>query len=389
MFKKSNLLFITSFIIVIILIGLFNYCINPYNINFSRSKNLYLFEYKKELVETILNLSRNSKYKNIVLGSSTTHGFFHKNILSNTTSIYMLLNQFDITTQMEYLDYILTIHPEIETIIFPVEYAFFGVNDIDRTPQINQKKRTINTISRLLFSRETTIKSIKKTTLFISNFPNSLKELKTQGSIANETIEQNIFGGSNEISSFVQRNYSDCIPKPFLKSKYEALKRLKEISINKNKEIIFIFPPYHALAQAYLYKTNKNSEIENIKKYVVENFPTSKIIDYAFINSITSEPIENTPNYRDIIHPIGEPGFIFYCTLKYPAEFKDKNLYVELSKENINSTLKWQKNRLEQYLIQNSQYINNFIDLSLSYANKNSIKTVSMPENCKYYLDKY
>ena len=395
MFKKLNLLFIILFTLIILFIGLFNYIVDPYNVIHTRYKSLHLGEYNKDIIGTILNLSKKAKFNYVVIGSSTTNCFFHRNILNKEKALYMMINQFDVISEVEYLKFILDIHPEITTIIFPVEYAFYFVNDTDRTPAMYHKNLTVKDFSKLLFSTETTTKSIEKAYLFISNLPYSLNEIKEQHKNfpENKNFSQNItdetFEGSNETSVFINRNYSDCLRKPFQKNKYNALNDLKELIEQKNKKIIFIFPPYHALAQAYIYKTNKNNEIQNLKRYIVNNFPESEIIDFSFINKYTAEPLNETYNYRDIVHPQGEPGYLFYCTLKYKNEFKNKGIYIRLTKENLENTINWQDKELEKYINKNDSLVNTFISTPNNMKDRRINKVFSMPENCKYYLDNY
>ncbi len=385
MFKK-NLLFVILFILIFCVISLFNYLTDPYNIFFNHNNFLYMSKHNKDMYETILNLSKKIKFDYLVLGSSTTHGLIHKKLVENKKAIYMITTQFDVITQVEYLDFILDIHPEINTIIFPVEYAFYSINDTQRTPSVNKRTITAEDISRLLFSYETTSKSIKKVSEIIENF------LSQRGHnippADNGNIKEEIFGGTNEISVFTKRNYSDCLTKSFQKNKYDSIEKLKQIIQTKNKNIIFIFPPYHALTQAYLYKINKNDETENIKRYIVKNFPNSKIIDMAFINKYTEEPLEDTNNYRDIVHPVGEPGYLFYCALKYPEAFKNRDIFIQLTPDNIETKLKWQKARLEKYIKLNDNYINTFINYPSEYRDTNIRKIFSMPETCEYYINK-
>ena len=391
MFRKANFLFITSFICIFIFIGLFNYIVDPYNIIFTKNKTIHLEDYKKEMIENVLNYSSQTKFEYLVLGSSTMTGFFHKNILSNKTALFLTIPQFDFITQVEYLEIALKIHPEIKTIIFPIEYAFFSINDSDRTPKINYKKLNIKDIAKLLFSKETTIKSLNKILECISN-PNLIKEeIKKRGTnIEKQKSSEERFGEVYELSTFPERNYSDCIAKPFHKEKYKSLKKLKEITEhNKDKKVIFIFPPYHALAQSYIYKTNKHEIIQNIKKQIVKNFPNAKIIDFAYINKYTQEPIEQTYNYRDIIHPQGEPGSLFYCSLKHLDDFNKKDIYEILTKENIDKIIAIQNTKLKEYIKNNEKYIDNFIKKGQETKNKKIIKSLSLPESCQYYIDYY
>lgn len=396
-FKNSNFLFISLLIIFFSFIGLFNYIIDPYNIFFSKNynKTLYLDEYTPNMTAAILKLSKKSKFNYVVLGGSTTYNFFREKHINNKKSIYMLKKQrFNIKAQVEYLKFILELHPEIETIIFPIEYVSYFILDERRI--FLHKKITVKEISRLLFSYEATLKSIKKQHTLISNqfyIPKQIKEefeLKKETDIKyNIDIKEEIFDESHKTSILKKRNYSKWLTSGFQEYNYTHLKDLKNIIFKQNKEIIFIIPPYHGLTQAFIYEQNQYEKIENLKRWIVNNFPNSRIIDFAFINKYTKEPIETTYNYVDPVHPIGHLGNLFYCVLNYYNDFKDENIYIELSKENIDDVLKWQRQRLEQYIKENNEYINNFISLPYKFHNLREEKIFYPPNDCSFYLNNH
>lgn len=383
MFKKSNFIFIITFIFIFIFIGAINYYIDPYEILFHKEKSLYLFNTKKELIETTLNLSKKSKFNYVVMGSSTTNDFLNKDILYDKKTIFMTTNQFDIIKQVDYLDFVLETHPEINTIIFPIEYAFFSIDDVNKTYPVNKKRLTINDISRLLFSKEATQKSVKK---ILSNI-STPKNIKKRKKPIPENINDETFVKKLNLSIFYKRNYKDCIFPPFQKEKFTALEKIKKIVEKRNKKIIFIFPPYHAMAQGAFFIKGKNNEIEYIKKYVTSNFQNVEVIDFAFINKYTSEPLEKTYNYKDIMHPNGEPGHLFYCALKYPNEFKNKDLYIHLTQENIDNTLTLQRKRLKEYTNNNIENINKFMEYEIRSWNERIEKEYYPPNNCNGYLN--
>lgn len=389
MFKKSNLLFVILFISIFGFTGLLNYYTDPYDILHKDYKTLYCFNEKKELLKTIFYFSQKEKYEYLVVGSSTTNDFFNKNLLADKKTIFMTSKQFDFSSQVEYLEYILKIHPEIKTIIFPIEYAFFSINDESKTPKIKDDNLNIKDITTLLFSKESTLNSlknlynqIKKPKQIINNIKKT-KDSKNQNNIN----EKESFSGSREISVFEKRNYYYSCTQPFLKQRYKSLEKLKNIIKDNDKKVIFFFPPYHALGQAFFYKTNKNNDIKEIKKYIVNNFPNAEIYDFAFVNNYTSEPLNQTKNYKDIMHPQGEPGYLYYCVLKHLNNFKDKQIYTKLTPNNVDKTIKWQEEKLKEYIKKNSENINIF----MAYKQKDweipTKRIFNFPDNCNSYIN--
>lgn len=361
------------------------------------------------MFEPILKISKKYKYDYLIIGGSTANSIIDANLLQNKNLIYMITTQFSFEKMVQYLDFITDIHPEISTIILPVEYAVYSRDYGNKTPDINNKKTTIKDLFKLYFSYDTTRKSINKIISFFPNFQDSLNCLNrhnknlyitdindkkfcsgiesTENCNTEFDIKNEKFTKENYINIFDKYTYSHLFNQNFREETYTSLTKFKQIIKEKNKKIIFVFPPYHGLVQAQFYNNEKYNEVESIKKWIVDNFPNQKIIDMAFINKYTQEPLETTLNYIDIVHPLGKPGHIFYCALKYYNQFKDKDIYIELNKDNITDTLKWQKERLENYISKNNQYIIDFVNLPYEPEIKYQKKLFIPPNNCSFYLN--
>ena len=228
----------------------------------------------------------------------------------------------------------------------------------------------------LLFSMETIKRSYKKL--------KGEQEKDTKGTNKNITITTNINWAKEQYKVFYKRNFHNGFLIDYNENDYSEFEKLQKITENRN--LIFIFPPYHALLQGIIYIKNQHKKVENIKQYMVNKFPNAKIIDFAFINKYTAEPLETTDNYTDIIHPLGHVGHIFYCSLMYQKEFEDKDIFVYLSKENIDNILEEQNEKLKNYTNKNMKIITEFMKNQNKDKNLYINKEFTPPKNCNYYL---
>ena len=102
-------------------------------------------------------------------------------------------------------------------------------------------------------------------------------------------------------------------------------------------------------------------DIETIKKFLV-NKTGKSIIDFAYINKYTTEDINKTYLYYDINHPFSYKYNLFFCAIDNLEKYKDKDVYVKLTKDNIEEVLFEQRKRLEKYIRENNPYIESFLN---------------------------
>ena len=381
MHKKQNILYAFLLFLIYISIGIFNYLVDPYDIFHKKPTSIRISKYPRELYSSILKLSKNNIYKHVVIGSSTAKQLLNDNVYpffeEDKQTLYITTDNFDYYNQIKYLDFLLKINPEIENIIITIEYPFFSTKR--NFKQINipsNEKLGIKEQYDLLFSMETIKRSYKKL--------KGEQEKDTKGTNKNITITTNINWGKEQYKVFYKRNFHNGFLIDYNENDYSEFEKLQKITENRN--LIFIFPPYHALLQGIIYIKNQHKKVENIKQYMVNKFPNAKIIDFAFINKYTAEPLETTDNYPDIIHPLGHVGHIFYCSLMYQKEFEDKDIFVYLSKENIDNILEEQNEKLKNYTNKNMKIITEFMKNQNKDKNLYINKEFTPPKNCNYYL---
>lgn len=373
MFKNLNFLFIFLFLIILGVIGLFNYIIDPYNIIFDRPTNLKLSRDNVNLLGATIKFSSKSKYSTIVFGSSLTTFWINKNLL-NRDFAFLAIDMVPKEIVSNYVKFFISIHPETRTVIFPVEYAgyyFDSSQYYQKFPVIKNKNLTIKEFTELFLSNETTKLSLKK---LLNNYRlifNKERYINNNEDIYHYFDDNSfkLFNNSNNIDIrnrdknkyvvYVDRNYSYNL-KGLQKNTFQYLKENIESFENHNIDVTYIIPPYHALMQSKIYKEFNYEDIENIKRLLTQK-TNGRVIDFAYINKYTTENLKDTYLYNDINHPITYKYNLFYCVLNNLKEYKDKNIYVELTKDNIEKVLKEQRLLLEQYISNNHEYINDFL----------------------------
>ena len=390
--KNLNILFIIIFALIVGAISLFNYIVDPYNILIDRPPELCLYSYPKDLFSAVVKLSKKSKYETLVFGASTTDAFLNFNLFPQN-HVMMTSGYITADTLKDYIKFFVKNHPELKTVIFDIEYASYYFDRKDNFPPIKSENLTIKEIARLFLSIDSTIASIDKFKKDPSKILNKerLKYRNKRSEIEDQTNTYSIFNNPDitdkkdiqdiKYGVFTKRNYNHYLKrlKPdIIKYLDEYIEFFEENNIN----VIYIFPAYHAMMQSKIYKDFDYQQIEEIKRHLA-NKTKSRIIDFAYINKYTTEDLDKTYLYVDFIHPYSYKYNFYYCVLNNIQKYKNKDVYVELTKENIEDILAEQRKRLKEYVEQNSEKI----DLFLSYKINNDFinKSYKNAPDCSSY----
>lgn len=388
MLKKLNLLFITFLIIFVGIIGIFNYIIDPYDLIFDRHKELHLYDYPIDLFPTVMKMSVKSKYSTLTFGASTANSLFNTSLFPEDH--VMITNRYmTFETMQNYVSFFVKNHPELKAVILNIDYASYYFRKIDEFPQINGKNLTIKEMARLFLSIDTTLTSIKKLSkdykrIFkkerYSNKNFSYDDFSFEN-LFNKEFSPNNDADDYEYSVFTKRNNKHYLRglKPDIIEYFDKYIKLFE---DNNIDVFYIFPPYHALLQSQIYKDFNYEDIENLKRFFVER--TNKPIwDFAYINKYTSEDLNKSHIYIDIIHPYSYKYNFFYCVFTNIKKYKNKDLYIELTKDNIDSVIIKQRKLLEKYVSTNEDEIDKFLKYSIN--NESIIKYTKEAPNCETY----
>lgn len=331
--KSKNIGFILLIIICLLGIALFNYKMDPFEL-FNPRQNLMLFQSPRDLIHLTLKMHKKEKYDYVICGGSTNTNMLNLPITKKKTAI-VSINDICYPDIKDILVIFLNMHPEVKTIIFPVDYAAFMAAGEKTLPVYSSDKLNINDINKLLLATDTTKLSIKKFLHKISG----QKEINH-----NHRPGMEVFPKRKYYSLFEKQE-----ERTYLEGKIlQELDEINNIAERRNAEIIYFIAPYNALFLAEIYNSPFYTCTKNIKRFLAQK--NSKIIDMAFINKNTTQSLfDNTYFYRDVIHPSSLYGALAYDII-FDTANKDSDLYMEITKDNVETVLKKQENLLKEYI---------------------------------------
>lgn len=365
--KINNILFVFLLFFIMGFIYLFNYFMDPYDLTFDREPSLQLSQYDKDMIGSVLKLSKTSKYDVLVIGASTTNSFI---LNDNQKYAFITYGLIPLEKLLEYTTFFLEIHPEIKTVIFPIEYTSYFVNQPYDFPVIKSKNLTLQESIRLFIALKTTRLSISK---FLKHPRSIYYNIKETKQYLNREYFQSLSPPRKDIKVIknpdIKENFTYKVLynyQPTLlyiqENVYKYLDKIINLLEDGDFEVQYIIPPYHALLQAKMSKEGKYKDVEDIKRFFVER--TNKPVwDFAYINKYTTQNLKTTYLYSNIEHPITYKYNTFYCALINPEKYKGKDIFIDLTKDNIDSVLEYQRDSLQQYILDNNENINDFLDI--------------------------
>ena len=330
--KTAILLFmVTAFIISI---GVFNYAVDVYCV-FNKDNRINILGNIEDNPYIAIKLKKNHKYDYVLIGNSTSKILYLD--LFNPKIANIAYPSAKITDIKNVLCAYLDMHPETKTVILPLDLVMIGTVNKKNIASYSGKNLNINEIFRLFYHPKTTIQSIKK---LINN-----KDNQDKYSIYLKKIP-------------LRKQNKDDFEKRGMSAYSEIFKELKKRNIN----IICYTPPYPAYGLYYFCDLYGLKQIENLKKFIVEN--NGYLIDFAIINKHTNQPLSKQAYlFSDIVHPKIIWGYFVYGAL-FDRNFKNDDLYVILNKDNIELNLTKQKQELDNWYKKNKDEYNNFLNIN-------------------------
>ncbi len=295
---------------------MFNYFVDPYGIKTNEIDSISAYNRDENAIA--LKITKDKKYETVVIGGSTTAFFNPHLLLKNPGNVFYIATvEIPVKTIKNYLEYFLSVHPEVKRIIIPIEYNVFFINLDDDLPVINNYSLTIKERSKFFLSLDTTILSIQK-----------LKKKYGKGKKPEHYF--NIF--YEKLYSHIQEEIIDNF------KYYDEIFNLVE---KYDVEPIVIVPPYHTLFYVSMQE-------KNIYKYVKK------------INKYTSMPMEQSYLYHDICHPVTKNTNLWGYLLHHSDGYNNV-FYKVLTNENIDDISLEEEKKLKQYINANKDRIDNII----------------------------
>ena len=360
-----NIIFVILSLIIIIIIGIFNYSIDPYGL-FKRKYYMNTTDIPIELLYTLMKSYKDYNYDTVIIGGSEVWSMFGV--------IELNMHYFDIVAFIggmtnkqfqEIINNYLELHPKTKNVIIIINYIKL-LDDycpITTLPQF-KKSYTIKELCQVLFSIETTQKSLNIYKRILKHKFNRNKKEEKNNDRKNYNEYQTIYYKPKLVPSFyiTEENLNKLEKKNFKEIK-DFIKMLEKKGVNYT----LIIPPYSAL---YLSLINSNElwqeKIDNYKKYLVSIVAEDKkIYDFAFVNKYTSSnTIENKEAlYRNCNHPSIIYGAKIFKIL-FDEEKADTSIYYKLNKRNINYIIKKENMLLKKYIKENKELVKLFLYLA-------------------------
>lgn len=327
---KLNIIFILTFCLFLMLVGCFNYIVNPYNIFRTPLLNINIYFNYNPFLQ--IKLSKKYAYSSVIVGGSSIKSMDIQKQNQNIADISIF--NANIYDTKKILFYYLEMHPETKTVYLPIDLHLFKkfLDDSSYSKELHAheiKHITIEEVYHLFLSIETTKKSFNKLI----------------GKIETTDIEQiPIVTGPKEARK--QNNLIDKIDdSSYAKANILILSQIFDELENRNIKTICFITPIHINYQIEL-RERFEGQIDEIKKYIVAR--TGSLTDMSVINRFTTASPDKTDLFIDKKHPTDIYGN-YVRNIIMNSENKDKDLYIILTKSNIDTELKKHNTQLQNY----------------------------------------
>lgn len=340
-----------SVVLMIFIIGLFNYIIDPFHQY--RVKTFYPIAYTAKLQRYINpGFAKNYDYDTVILGSSTSENFIIsdvKEILDFKKPIKLCISGTSAYEESLTLQTALK-HQEVRQVLYGLDsFLFWGKPKRTRHgeqtfPFYLYDDNLLNDY-KYIFSIDTSIKSFKSiiTPLYNKNDIeynyNRMYEWQT-------SIPKQHFSTKHLMKVWEKRDESDLAYQPnnsfpYYKKSFDT-NFLTIFKKYPKTNFILYFPPYSVLAYKYEQEKKVFQERLKFKKYIFEATQDLKNVQiYDF--QIAKEVTHNLNNYHDLDH------YHQKINKWILEQIKDNNFRV--NQENIDAILKKHENQVNKYKI--------------------------------------
>ncbi len=329
--KRRDILFLVLLLIFIILIGLFNYIIDPYYIfrdsTIKGINNVKTHKYSNKRTIIYSDIKINSSNKDTAFTGNCLLSHYGSGL--DNVAFFTL----PVTKIEEVSNIIKNIHkiaPEIKTIYWGLFYDDFwnDKNDEvnDTLPILKTKRINLDDIINLFFSYNTTKYSIETLRDSIKNKGHDIIYVYPYREIANKKYNRNF---------------------PFNSLKY--IKEIKEFADQNNIKLIIYYSPIHISKKVHIYSKGLWDSNQELKRKLAEITP---FYDYSFQNEYNMSPLdENNMNFIDNIHITNTYNNLIVLDLLS----KTKKIGTYITKENIENYIKIDNENLKNYIKENPQ----------------------------------
>ena len=297
-FARKIIYIILSFIIII---SLFNYYIDPFNVFHTNNK----FNKHKPNIDKNHRLSKipafklnKNKIDAIWIGSSKTgwssNEEYEKSIL-NQNIVNLTLNGSSFYEAITMAKNALLIHPEIKTIYFGIDFCMMKkyVEKADDLKPISKKQLTKEEILPLLISLDTLEHSTKT---FNSNLKKK-KKIKEEYGFEKQYNKKVFHKFKNTINSYYKESYKNF---QFDDNKISELKNFIDWCKEKDAKVVFFTTTMHMAERILIDNTENLNEFYKFKEELAKIQP---YYNFAIVDKYTTDEIKPDMQYfRDAVH---------------------------------------------------------------------------------------
>ena len=314
--KQRDIIFACSLILLICLIALFNYIIDPYYIfrdsTIKGFNNVKIHKYTNRRTIIYSDIKINGKNKLIAFTGNCLLSHYGKGL---DEIAFFTLPKAEIEEITQVIKSIHKLSPNIKKIYWGLYYDDFYNNwnkEIkDFLPEKTSKIITYKDLINLFFSWNTTKYSIQTIINSIKNNGEDIKYIYPYREIVYKKYKEEI-------------NYEDL----------NKIKEIKDYAQKNNIELIIYYSPIHVSKKIDIYEKGKWESNQELKRRLAQITP---YYDYSLFNEYNNNPLDETSkNYIDNVHPTDEYNNIVLndlLTNKQIAKYIDSN-NIEYNLEN-------------------------------------------------------
>lgn len=329
--KRRDILFLVLLLIFIILIGLFNYIIDPYYIfrdsTIKGINNVKTHKYsnKRTIIYSDIKINSNNKDTAFTGNCLLSHyGSGLDNVAFFTVPVAKVEEVSNIIKNIH------KISPEIKTIYWGLFYDDFwnDKNDEvnDTLPILETKKINLDDIINLFFSYNTTKYSIETLRDSIKNKGQDIIYVYPYREIAKKTYN-----------------------KKFSFDSLKNIREMKKFAQENHIKLIIYYSPIHISKKVHIYSKGLWESHQELKRRLAEITP---FYDYSFKNEYNMTSIdENNMNFIDNIHPSNT----YNNLIVFDLLSNTKKIGTYITKENIENYIKIDNENLKNYIKENPQ----------------------------------
>ena len=328
--RKKDFIFVGIIILLICIISLFNYIVDPYCVfgktdikGFNNIKT-YKYSNKREVIYSDIKI--NSKNKDTVFTGNCLLSHYGAG-LENVAFFTIPVTKIDEITKL--IKNVKILAPEVKKIYWGLYFDDFW-NDTNEElnvtlPELNETFFSFQDFINLFFSYNTTKYSIGTVIDSIKNKGDYIIYIYPYREIAKKIYKGEI---------------------PF-KNCMEQIKEAKQYADKNNIEIIIYYSPIHITKKIHIYEKGKWDQYQELKRRLVQIMP---FYDYSFSNDYNTKALdENSIYFIDNVHTAD----VYNNMIVNDLLSEKKEIGILVNNNNINEYLKQDTENLKKYIKKN------------------------------------